>query len=91
METDKQTFLSLQPQFFPCFSYLEVKINDDYKSTVALLRYLERGLRDGPHGILEGFVKGEDNFVKIVFNFSVTRIPDPNLPVVRVDTISNLK
>ena len=91
METDKQTFLSLQPQFLPCFSYLEVKINDDYKSTIALLGYFERGFTDGSHRILEGFVKGEDNFLKIVFNFSVTRVPDPNLPVVRVDTISNLK
>ena len=74
----------------PSFTYLEVKINEDYKSTIALLWYFERGFSDGSHRILEGFVEGEDNFLKIVFNFSVIWIPDPNLPVMRVDTISNL-
>lgn len=33
----------------------------------------------------------EDYFLKIVLDFSVIWIFDPNLPVVRVDTVSNLK
>ena len=56
-----------------------------------MLGYFERSFGDGSHRILEGFVKMEDYFLKIVLDFSVIWILDPNLPVVCVDTISNLK
>ena len=56
-----------------------------------MLGYFERSFGDGSHRILEGFVKSEDYFLKIVLDFSVIWILDPNLPVVRIDTVSNLK
>ena len=56
-----------------------------------MLGYFERSFGDGSHRILEGFVKSEDYFLKIVLDFSVIWILDPNLPVVRVDRFSDLQ